>query len=360
MNDDSYRTSSVAVLIPAYNEELVIEKTLRILSRLVPADNIFVVDDGSVDATRTIARRYTRNVYVIHNHGKAYAINRAIKYFELTKKFEYILLMDADTWPKSDFFEHALRHLTDDAAGAITCVVGRIKGQGINWISKYRQWEYHIAHFIHKRAQTYLQSIIVVPGCATVYRSSIFDRLEFPSGTMTEDMDFTFLMHRAGYHTMVFEDKAIVYTQDPVTLRDFAIQLTRWYTGFWQVVRKHDIPWQGQMLDFEVAMLALEGLYNGLIVLLFCIAALPLTFIGDVRVFAIPLALDFVFFLFPTLVWNAHADRDYRRILYVPHFYVLRFISSVLFLRGYFAGYLSLEKHYAWHSNRYVMGADGG
>ena len=350
---------SVAALVPAYNEEGVLAGTLKSILKIVTPGNLYVVDDGSKDKTSEIAQMYTKNVYSTQNHGKAHALNSGIKHFNLTKKYKYIFFMDADTKPKADFLKKALVHFENDRYKKIVCVVGRVKGFSLNWVTKYRQWEYQISHFIHKRAQEHINSILVVPGCATVYRSFVFDKFNFPSGTLTEDMDFTFLLHRLGYNNMVFESEAVVYTQDPQNIHDFIKQLSRWYTGFWQVVRKHDVPWQGQALDFEAALLALEGLYNGLVVLFLIISAIPLAILGKLNVFVIPFAVDLLLFFIPTLIWSSIADKDYTRILYIPHFYFLRTLSSLIFLKSFFVGALSLEKEYIWDSKRYIQGREG-
>jgi cellulose synthase/poly-beta-1,6-N-acetylglucosamine synthase-like glycosyltransferase len=353
------QNQSVAVLVPAYNEESVLADTLKSILKIVTPNNLYVVNDGSKDKTFEITQMYTKNVYSTQNRGKAHALNIGIKYFNLTKKYKYIFFMDADTKPEANFLKKALVHFENDRYKKIVCVVGRVKGYGINWVTKYRQWEYQISHFIHKRAQENINSILVVPGCATVYRSFIFEKLNFPSGTLTEDMDFTFLLHRSGYNKMVFENDAVVYTQDPQNIHDFIKQLSRWYTGFWQVVRKHDVPWQGQALDLEASLLALEGLYNGLVVLFLIISAVPLAILGRLNVFIIPFAVDFLLFFIPTLIWSSISDKDYTRILYIPHFYFLRFLSSSIFLTSFFRGFLSLEKEYIWDSKRYIQGREG-
>jgi len=348
------KVQKIAILIPAFNEALVISRTLESLLRLVPANDIFVVDDGSSDATKMISLKYTNNVVKTPNHGKAHALNFGIKYFKLPKNYDYIFFMDADSQPRADFLKKVMPHFNNDKKKLI-CVVGQVKGRGVNWISKYRQWEYHISHFIHKRAQEILKSMLVVPGCATVYRSKIFAKLEFPSGTLTEDMDFTFLLHRTGNNKMLFEDKAIVYTQDPQNLKDFIKQLKRWYTGFWQVVRKYDIPWQGQVLDLEVTMLALEGLYNGLIVIFFLFSFIPLLIFKELNIFTLPFLIDLFIFFIPSLIWSSIVDKDIKRVFYLPLFYFLRFISSLIFLRSFFYGFLSSEKEYVWDSKRYTQ-----
>lgn len=351
--------AKVAILIPAYNEAKVIGICLEAVLKLVPAKNVFVVDDGSKDNTSKIARKFTKNVLKTKNRGKAHALNVGIKNYNLTKKFEYILFMDADTKPKADYLDFALRHFSNDENKSVHCVIGRVKVAGNNWISKYRQWEYQISYLIHKRAQEYMGSILVAPGCATLYRSKVFTTEKFPAGTLTEDMDFTFQMHRKGFNKMLFENKSIVYTIDPLSLKDFIKQLNRWYTGFWQVVRKHDIPWQAQVLDLEVAMLAVEGLYNGLLVILMGLTLFNIIALGGPNVLMYPILFDLFIFFLPSIIWSIWSDKDYTRIFYIFHFYFLRFLSSIIFLRSFFYGFLSLEKEYVWDSNRESIRKEG-
>jgi cellulose synthase/poly-beta-1,6-N-acetylglucosamine synthase-like glycosyltransferase len=346
--------NSVAVLIPANNEERVIARSLEELLKIFPSKDIYVVDDGSSDKTAILARKFTKNVLKKENRGKANALNSGIKYFNLAENYEFLFFMDADSRPKKDFIEKTLGHFKKDKKKEMVCVIGRIKVSGNNWISQYRQWEYQVSYLIHKKAQEHMKSILVTPGCATVYRSSIFKELEFPNGTLTEDMDFTFQMHRSGFNKMIFENDAIVYTMDPQKLKDFEKQLNRWYTGFWQVVRKHNVPWEGQMLDLEVAMLATEGLYNGILVLFLLISVINLSLLGGITILVIPLLFDLFFFFIPSLLWSIYSDRKYSRIFYIPHFYFLRFLSSIIFLKSFFNGFISKEKEYVWNSNRYI------
>lgn len=346
----------IAALVPAHNERVVIGKTLLALSKQTIHVDVFVVDDGSSDGTNIEASRYTEHVLVIEkNKGKADAMNSAISHFELVHRYDFILFMDADTQPEEHFVELCCNHFFTPGNEEVACVVGRVQGIGGSWIANYRLWEYTIAHSVYKSAQADLRAILVVPGCATIYRSSVFKELKIPSGTLTEDMDFTFLLHRNGFSKMIYEPKAFVYTQDPKTLKDFIKQMNRWYAGFWQTVRKHNMPWMGQNIDFEVALLATEGLFSGFVTLTVLLFFPLLFYYQSLGILRIPIAVDFFAFFFPTLIWTGLKTRKWTLPLYIPAYYFVRIITSLLFIKSFFVAYISREKTYTWNTARYLL-----
>jgi len=339
----------IAVLIPAHNEEKVIGKTLGSLLKFVTPQDLYVVSDGSNDSTEEIARKYTSNVFSLNpNVGKATAMNRAIRKFKLAERYRYLIPMDADTIPTASFIKATLPILEKDKEEKIACVVGKVVGYGNNWITAYRLWEYEIAQTIHKTAQAKESAVIVCPGCATIYRTKVFKTLEIPTGTLTEDMDFTFLIHRKKVGKIVFTEEAKVVTQDPRTLKDFLKQIRRWYTGFWQTVLKHEIPWGGQPLDFEVALLASEGIFNGLIVIILLVL-LPVVLFKNPLVLAIPFAIDLLGFMIPTLFLTAARNNVWKIFFYLPHFYFLRVVSSLIFLKSFLSVLLVKDLKVGWN-----------
>lgn len=65
---------NVSVIVPAYNEADSIE---RVLKKVGPQYELIVVDDGSVDRTADIARKYaTKVVEYKNNRGKGYALRQ--------------------------------------------------------------------------------------------------------------------------------------------------------------------------------------------------------------------------------------------------------------------------------------------
>jgi len=92
--------NSISIIIPAYNEEKRIEKTLsRVLEyskKNLSVYEIIIVDDGSKDKTREVVGRFEEyGVRVLSNErnfGKGYSVKKGIQ----NARMEYILFIDAD------------------------------------------------------------------------------------------------------------------------------------------------------------------------------------------------------------------------------------------------------------------------
>ena len=123
--DPNYRPN-VAVLIPAYNEEKVIERTVRsVLESDYPNLRAIVIDDGSKDRTAEVTRGAFQKeiadgrvtVLTKPNSGKADALNYALQY--VTE--ELFVGIDADTIIAPDAISKLVPHFRDSRVAAIGC-----------------------------------------------------------------------------------------------------------------------------------------------------------------------------------------------------------------------------------------------
>ncbi|HET9304285.1 MAG TPA: glycosyltransferase, partial [Propionibacteriaceae bacterium] len=120
---------SVSVLLAAYNEEQIIDRTLRsVLASKYPLAEVIVVNDGSSDGTASrveeIARRDPR-VHLLNqeNTGKAGALNAGLA----KVSSEIIVTLDADTLLTPDTVGHLVRHLAADTTGRLGAVAGVVR-----------------------------------------------------------------------------------------------------------------------------------------------------------------------------------------------------------------------------------------
>ena len=152
----------LTVIVPAYNEDKVIERTIQALVETkYPNKEIIAVDDGSKDKTFQIINKYKNQIKALHkeNGGKASAINLGLVY----ATGEIIVVVDADTIIGMDSLIHLAKgfSLSNDVAA----VAGNIKVRNRrNWLTFCQSIEYVAGIQIVRRALDVFGAISVVPG----------------------------------------------------------------------------------------------------------------------------------------------------------------------------------------------------
>lgn len=244
------RNATIAVIIPAHNEEPVIGGAISSALGLFPRWDIYVVSDSSRDSTAEIAAKTGVNVLeLLTNRGKAGAIEAVIEEFALTENYDGVLILDADTELDQGYVDGVRRQLRDPKVAAVAgFVVSEWKPGERTFvgrtISAYRDRLYFMLQYFMRFGQTWrgTNASFIVPGFASVYRSEALREIEVnPKGLVIEDFNMTFeVQHkRLGRISMRPDTKA--YSQDPFTFSDYRKQVGRWTLGFWQTVRRHGI-----------------------------------------------------------------------------------------------------------------------
>jgi cellulose synthase/poly-beta-1,6-N-acetylglucosamine synthase-like glycosyltransferase/peptidoglycan/xylan/chitin deacetylase (PgdA/CDA1 family)/spore germination protein YaaH len=229
----------VSVIVPAYNEELVIKNTI---SSLLASDyesyEIIVVDDGSEDKTSDIVRENFSNnhrvkLFSAATGGKATALNLGLKY----AKGEIVVALDADTLFARQTIGALAHRFYDPKMGA---VAGNAKvGNRINIVTRWQALEYITSQNMDRRAFASLNCITVVPGAVGAWRRELIEKAGgFQADTLAEDQDLTLTIRRMGYR-IGYEENAVAWTEAPDRLRMLARQRFRWAFGTLQCMRKH-------------------------------------------------------------------------------------------------------------------------
>ncbi len=227
----------VSILVPAYNEEKVIGNTIESLLKSNYRNyEIIVLDDGSKDNTVAVARRYESNprvrVIAKENGGKSSALNLGIQ----LARGEVVIAMDADTVFEPDFIPYILGHFRDPNVGAAS---GNAKvGNREDLIANWQSIEYITSFNLDRRAYTLLNCVTVVPGAAGAWRKrDLVAAGGFGHDTLAEDADLTVNVRRLG-RRIVYEDRAIAWTEAPNSVRAFVKQRRRWSYGTLQMLWK--------------------------------------------------------------------------------------------------------------------------
>ncbi|MGD0156290.1 MAG: glycosyltransferase [Terracidiphilus sp.] len=232
----------VAVLIPAYNEETVIVRTIRsVLNSDYTNIRIIVVDDGSLDRTaeaaaaafaREIAAGRVR-VLTKANEGKAAALNYALDRMDE----EIFVGIDADTVIATDAISKLIPHFQDPRIGAIA---GNAKvGNRLNLWTRWQALEYITSQNFDRRALDLFHVITVVPGAIGAWRTAPVKAIGgYPLNTVAEDADLTMGLLELGLR-VDYEDRALAFTEAPINARGLMRQRFRWSFGTLQAVWKH-------------------------------------------------------------------------------------------------------------------------
>ena len=235
---DAYHPS-VSVIIPAYNEDRVVTRTVRtVLDQGYGGLEVLVVDDGSPDRTSDVVREQFGDdprvrLFRKPNGGKASALNYGVE----QATGEVIVALDADTLFPAGAIAALVRPLADPQVGA---VAGNAKvGNRINLVTRWQAVEYVTSQNIDRRAFSLLNCITVVPGAIGAWRKAlIVESGGFSSQTLAEDQDLTMTILEKGWR-IAYADKATAYTEAPDTLGGLAKQRFRWSFGTLQCAWKH-------------------------------------------------------------------------------------------------------------------------
>jgi cellulose synthase/poly-beta-1,6-N-acetylglucosamine synthase-like glycosyltransferase/peptidoglycan/xylan/chitin deacetylase (PgdA/CDA1 family) len=232
----------VAVLIPAYNEEKVIARTIRsVLMSNYRNIRIIVIDDGSTDETFKVASETYADeiaegrvtVLTKPNGGKADALNYA-----LARTDEEIYVgIDADGVIAHDAITRLICHFANPHIGA---VAGNAKvGNRVNLWTRWQALEYITSQNFERRALDLFDVVMVVPGAIGAWRTAAVKAGGgYHPDTVAEDADLTMNLLEQGY-AVIYEDQALAFTEAPVNANGLARQRFRWSFGILQAVFKH-------------------------------------------------------------------------------------------------------------------------
>ena len=233
-----HRWPLVTLVVPAHNEEKVIERCIEAILEIdYPKKEIIVVDDGSTDKTYQLASKYrTKGVKVIRRleaGGKSGALNTGI----LIAKGEIIITCDADSMIGRSALRMIISRFQDSSVSA---VAGNVKVLNrTNLLTKCQALEYIVNQNIYRRVFDIFGVVPVIPGPLASFRKKSLKEIGFyDRDTLTEDFDITVKLLKTKRVVQALSD-AFVYTEAPVTWKDFIKQRTRWNRGTFQTIIKH-------------------------------------------------------------------------------------------------------------------------
>lgn len=235
----------VTIIIPAYNEENGITRTLDSLVEVdYPNKEVIVVDDGSTDRTYQIALRHknkfqnkgiTYSVFQKKNGGKSSAINYATR----LSQNEIIVVIDADSVINRNAIKSLSKHFYDNDVVAVGGYIRGLDFNSNNVLQNCTTLELVNAVNVTGRAYGLLGSVMIVPGALGAFRKrTVIQRGMYDKDNITEDFDITVKILKSG-GKVKFEEEALTYTEIPNNLKNLYNQRKRWNVGNIRTLTKH-------------------------------------------------------------------------------------------------------------------------
>lgn len=343
------RESDVAAIIPARNEELTILKTLRPLLKVLPKKNIYVADDASTDKTEKKAHLKGVNVYTIRpNVGKARALVKTMKRYNLLNRFKAILIHDADVEIDKNYMKEALPIFSDKQVAAVAPhqrAYLRSFGFYETFFIAYRVRLWRILQMGVRFGQTwnFTNVTYIVPGGLSVYRTKVLRKIKIDApGLIIEDFNMTFELHKKKLGKVAYKPSIIGKGQDPYYLKDYVKQVWRWNLGFWQTVKRNGI-WPsffwlstGSYIIEMTLYATFTLLIPVFLLLLYLNSFQPLTLpIVQMRLSFNDLLIGLFFMDYVTTVVAALFERKHWKVimlLYGVGFFLLRYVDAFIYL----------------------------
>lgn len=322
-------TPKVSIIIPAHNEEKVIERAINsALETDYPNKEIIVVDDGSIDRTYQLAYLYAQKglIKLLRRKTASGSKSGALNYGILFASGDVIVTVDADTLLERNAIREAVKHLANPVVSAVSGNVRILAGEHgrKNLLVKLQAYEYLLSLELGRRFNSLMGTLLIISGAFGAFWKSNVEHLgQYDKDTITEDFDITIKMRKLGKR-LVFAENAIAWTFCPETWRNWIRQRLRWTRGQVETLKKHSDIFSKKNFDFRFVAALYDMLLMDVILLFirflwlfFVIIFLQATFVY-VLLLSMILYLGMEFLTIITAVLLSPRKEDLRKVYLAP------------------------------------------
>lgn len=276
----------VSLLVPAYNEEETIAKSVRSFLQIdYPEFEVVVINDGSKD--KTLERLVEEfDLYIVDRKFRKQIVTKEIKGIYYSKKYSnlivvdklnggksdalnagvnvctypYICSLDADSILERDSIAKIMQPFFDnpDKVAVTTGIVRIVNGCELDdfgnmkelklprsTLARFQIVEYLRAFLGARKGLSMIGGLVIASGAFAAFnKNAVVKAGGFSTQTVGEDMEIVVKLRRDSYihkgpGRVEFIPDPIVWTQCPESLSDLSKQRRRWQRGLTQVLFMH-------------------------------------------------------------------------------------------------------------------------
>jgi poly-beta-1,6-N-acetyl-D-glucosamine synthase len=242
---------SVTIVIPTFNEEVVIGEKIENTLRLdYPRDRlqILVCDDASSDCTVEIVKSYASQQVELSQaaarSGKVGGLNRALQ----LARGEIFVVADADILAD----QHALRQLVANfAEESVGCVMAQTRMASVEegtGASNGFYWQYEAKI---RQSESDVHSTVAATGHFMALRRKLIQPI--PTHVILDDFYLAMMTIRKGYR-VISEPQAVVWERPARSMSDEVKRRSRLIAGRYQIITmsRDYLPYLPFLLQFQV------------------------------------------------------------------------------------------------------------
>ena len=241
-------SSRFAILVPAHNEETVIERLLQSMHDLdYPADllDIYVIADNCEDDTEALAQAAGARVLSRRDperHGKGHALRWALQAIALAE-YDAVVMVDADSVVDQEFLR-AMDARLAAGAQAVQGYYGVLDARSTP--SALRSASFALMHYVRPLGKSLFGGSCGLKGNGMAFSSTLLAEVGWRSFSVAEDAEQHIRLIEEGV-VVEFAPEAKVWADMPSSLAGARSQNLRWEEGRWKVARHSSLSllWRG-------------------------------------------------------------------------------------------------------------------
>lgn len=300
-----------AILIPARNESLVIEKLLISIenqTKKIKPEDVYVIVETKKDKTVSIVEKHKMTIAYrknLNKKRKGFALDDAIKeILKSNKKYDAYFIFDADNILDKNYIKEMTKSFDE---GYDIGIGYRNTKNSKNLVSAASALTFSMINTIGNKRKSKYTNNLIISGTGYYIKGTIIESWKgFPFNSLTEDYELS-LYSILNNLTTTYNDSAIYYDEQPEIFDVTITQRSRWVKGYFDARRNyiHKIRKSISKKDKNYAskITALIGV-NPLITLIIGILLLLIDSITSFKNFIISLLIIFILIYIALMIFT--------------------------------------------------------